>query len=135
MTRAEQQGLDALNNFAKMTVPTPHFIPQTKATKKLYAAEEKRTEAIKTAAEERAALSPGCNFWDDAVPQALYDALDSFGAPYGLLAAEAYLQVHGWKIERPSPVVTQATDVVLPEGRHENRNFGGGGGTTDYRTS
>jgi hypothetical protein len=47
-------------------------------------------------------------FWKRAIPQALFDTLESYEVAVAIVAAEAFLKQFGWKVERPAQDDTQA---------------------------
>jgi hypothetical protein len=62
---------------------------------KLYAAEERTTEALTDQAKLRLPFMPaGSRLWDDAMPQALLDMLDSYSDEFVRVVVEAWLAKH-----------------------------------------
>jgi hypothetical protein len=97
--------------------PTEIFIGRSKATDKLYDAEEVRAEAIKSCAKEWAKVH-GADvedkdaFWNHIIPQALFDTLESYSPAAAIVAAEAFLKQFGWKIERPQPETGHSKELL-----------------------
>ena len=78
--------------------PRAIMISRYEETERLYTLEHRRNELIKKCAKEwmKVQECPADEFWERAIPQALFDILDSFGG--GEVAAAAYLE--HWKKRR-----------------------------------
>ena len=102
MTRDEARGQSALKGIEKYVHPKPYFVPRD-GNERLYKAEEKRTDAIMACAKLWQGLAEidQANYWTIAVPQALHDALENWDTASSIVACEAFLMRHGWKVERP----------------------------------
>ncbi len=70
----------------------------------LYAAEERRRKAIGACATEWAKVTdtPKTQYWKQSIPQVLFDTLNTYETGAALIAAEAFLEHHGYVITRPS---------------------------------
>jgi hypothetical protein len=102
MTRDEARGQYALKGIDRYIHPKPYFVPRD-GNEKLYKAEEKRTKAIIDCAklwQEKAEVAES-DYWTITVPQVLHDALENWDTAASIVACEAFLIRHGWKIERP----------------------------------
>lgn len=102
MTRDEARGQTALKTIKRYVHPRPFFVPRD-GNEKLYKAEEARTKALTACAklwQETAKIDPK-NYWTITVPQVLHDALENWDTAASIVACEAFLIRHGWKIERP----------------------------------
>ena len=94
----------ALDRAREYRKPEPQFIDA--GATKLYKLEDKRADNIMACAKEWASINgieaPGAKIYELAIPQALYDTLDRFDLTAALLAAEAFLENYGYKVERPA---------------------------------
>lgn len=77
------------------------------SARKLYQAEERRSTAIKTCATEYCRLAELDHkdqivFWKTAIPQALFDTLDSFETSASITAAKAFLEHYGFTVTAPN---------------------------------
>ena len=75
-----------------ITKPRAYNIGRSAKTKKLYDLEEQRSQAIQKCAREWLVVvdKPSSDFWSVAIPQVLFDTLESFVG--GLEAAQAYVE-------------------------------------------
>ena len=89
--------------LAKLTPPQRTFISAGKTSERLYKLEDKRSEAIKACAEEWAKLMkvPEDRYWEQTLPQALFDTLESYEVAAAAIAAEQFLKQLGWEVTRP----------------------------------
>lgn len=91
-------------NITHYTKPQEQFIGD--GAKKLYQHEERRAQLIRSCAAEWARLN-GLDkdddkvFWYHAIPQALFDTLNSYTPATGAIVAEAFLEKLGYEIKRP----------------------------------
>lgn len=87
----------------KVVKPAAMFIGQSKASAKLYQLEESRGKIIGQCAVEWSKFFDvdKSEYWSRAIPQALFDTLDGHSTSAGMIAAEAYLERYGYKVERP----------------------------------
>lgn len=106
MTPTQAMGLLILKDLPKVTPPQRIFIPAGSETRKLYELEGARAEAVKACAREWSKLLKvdEDEFWNKAVPQSLFDTLESFEHAAAVSAAEEFLKMFGWKVERPKPL-------------------------------
>lgn len=76
--------------------PMPLRLERQERTEELYRLEHQRNEAIIGAAREWAKYMgvQKKEFWTRALPQQLFDLLDSFEHGASRMAAEAYLELH-----------------------------------------
>src|SRR5262245_50225598 len=104
MTRDEARGQQALGKLANYVEPQLVFVPSGDQTKRLYKLEGQRAETIKACAREWLRLTGlgEDKYWTQAIPQQLHDTLDGYETACGIIAAEAFLKRHGWKVERPA---------------------------------
>lgn len=79
--------------------PTVIRIELTSETEKLYKLENERNGLIRTAAHEWSTLMgvDKSEFWTRALPQQLFDLLESFDHEASKVAAEAYLEFYRGK--------------------------------------
>lgn len=74
-------------------------------TEKLYRLEEQEHKLVKACAEEAAKFHqydlPN-EFWTHALPQALYDLLESFDHKASIVAARTFLAKEGYTVTAPS---------------------------------
>ena len=101
-----ERAVFAQADIGELTKPQEQFIGQGKVTKRLYELEAKRTDAIRKCAWEWALLnqldpSDQAIYWRRAIPQALFDTLNSYSTATGVIAAEAFLEMLGYEITRP----------------------------------
>jgi hypothetical protein len=106
MTRDEVRGQDILNTLPKYTHPKPIFVPKD-GHERLYKLEEKRNAAMVELIKEWLKVTDleDDKYWTVAAPQVLHDALENWDLNASVVAAEAFLIRHGWKIERPEPIL------------------------------
>lgn len=87
-------------------------IPRTEETMEFYRLERKRQEAMSACVKEwlklvkvpdQASLSPDGSFWSIGVPTALYDTLEAWETKSGIVAAKAFLELHGYEVLRALP--------------------------------
>jgi len=77
-------------------------ISRMKKTEKLYTLEHKRNELIKNCCKEWSGLFkvPEEHFWRIALPQGLYDLLESFDTKASVLACIAFLEHKGYETKK-----------------------------------
>lgn len=87
----------------------PRLIRIGSSAQKLYNLEYKRSELIKECAKEWNKLAskhfgfdPEESIWKRAIPQVLFDILESFERSSSQLAAQAYLEHYGFTIILPA---------------------------------
>jgi|GEM_PF-5269720 len=82
--------------------PTLVRIDRMKETEKLYTLEHKRNELIKNCCKEWANLYkiPEEHFWKVALPQGLYDLLESFDTKASVLACITFLEHKGYETKK-----------------------------------
>jgi hypothetical protein len=84
--------------------PRRNFIGRSKATEKLYRLEEKRSEIIKLCVEEYMKVTTSDSdpmaFWAIGMPQGLFDVLEAFDTEAAKLAAQSFLEMHGYNVEK-----------------------------------
>ena len=108
MTRDEARGQHALMNLDKYTQPELLFVSgESKLGRKLYDLERKRSDLIGQIAATWALIAEvdKSEYWTRSLPQALHDTLEGYQTECGIVAAEAFLRRHGWKVERPEKIV------------------------------
>lgn len=90
-------------SIEKYTKPTPCFIGDSAGSRKLYAAEAKRSVLIGQCAAEWSKIMgvDKAEYWKRAIPQALYDIFDGYEMGAAVVAAEAFLERYGYTITRP----------------------------------
>lgn len=100
-TKDHRSASYAMENIKTYVRPKPQFIGS--GAKALYRAEERRNVALKACREEYMKLAdiPKSKEWKQAVPQVLFDILYNYDIAASLIAAEALLELHGYKFERP----------------------------------
>lgn len=81
--------------------PTNPFIGREDATERLYSLEHKRNVAIEAAAKELGKLLgfEDKQFWTRTLPEELYSILESYDQNAAKIAALAFLERHGFKVE------------------------------------
>ena len=74
-------------------------VSRMKETEKLYSLEHKRDELIVKCCREWSELFevPEKYFWQVALPQGLYDLLESFDSKASILACISYLELYGYE--------------------------------------
>lgn len=87
-------------------IPHSKYVEDNALTRKFLALEEKRDKIIRKCAEEWSKLFriPESKLWSTAIPQALFDTLNSWGKQYSTAAAKAYLTEQGYRV-MPAKVV------------------------------
>jgi hypothetical protein len=78
----------------KTFLPRMRYIPETEESEKLYRAEHRRTESIMNSAKALAKYL-GCDateIFDEALPESLLSALDSFQTSVSIAVAVAFLR-------------------------------------------
>jgi len=77
-------------------------IERTNRTERLYTQEGKRNDLLIDAAREwlKVQEKPEDALWNEAIPQALYDLLESFDPQASELAAQAYLESIGYTVSK-----------------------------------
>lgn len=108
MTRDEARGQSALGNLDKYTKPQCLFVSGDGGEgKKLYELERKRNELLAECAKQWAKIADvdKKKYWTRSVPQALHDTLESYQTECGIIAAEAFLERHGWVVSRPEKII------------------------------
>jgi hypothetical protein len=87
--------------------PSESFIGREQ--QRLYDLEAARNATIVACAKEWLAIKglDDDRYWPEALPQALFDTLESYSPQYSIIAAEAFLKQFGWKIERPSEATSE----------------------------
>jgi hypothetical protein len=80
--------------------PTTGKIYRDERSEKLYRLESKRNDALRACAEELQVVWPKVwgqtldSLWDDAMPQAIFDLLESFDNSAVYAAVQAWLATH-----------------------------------------
>ena len=108
MTPDEARGQHALNTLEHYTEPRCYFISGDNGLgRKLYELERKRSELMEQIATIWAQIAEvdKAEYWTRSLPQALHDTLEGYQLECGIVAAEAFLKRHGWKIERPAKMI------------------------------
>lgn len=118
-------------NFAGYVYPRAEFIGNGRATAKLYKLEEKRSLAIRAAAHELAAVLeiPKQQFWTHALPESLFNVLESFQPQSAIVAAVGYLRRHGVAVDtstlpnfptRPGIIETMVDQYAVDKARADS---------------
>ena len=105
MTRDQARGQAALDKLDSYTQPQSFYVSgDGKEGKKLYDLERKRNEIVGECAKQWAVLAEvdQKEYWFRSLPQALHDTLESYQTECGIVAAEAFLERHGWTVTRPA---------------------------------
>lgn len=95
---------DRLIGDAMMRAFVPSPIVMGASDAKLYRLEKMRNDLIDSCAEEwskRIGIDKSM-YWTHAIPQALFDLLDSYGSAYSIAAAVAYLESRGHHVDMKS---------------------------------
>lgn len=103
--KALLEGHQGLQSRPKYVEPALVWIGSDgKPNERLYELERKRTDLIGDCARQWAIVCgvDKSEYWTRSIPQALHDTLEAFETAAGILAAEAFLKRHGWKVERPA---------------------------------
>lgn len=67
----------------------------------LYALEEKRDEIMQEIGDRLKPLHGISDQFKEAMPQAVFDLMESFEAGVGITASVAFLEKHGYKVTEP----------------------------------